>query len=52
MLVLVGSLLGTNMPAWLEILLDLLAFVGFVVIASRRRSPRKDDKPAATPPAV
>jgi hypothetical protein len=40
------------MPAWLEILLDVLAFVGFVVIASRRRSPRKDDKPATTPPAV
>jgi hypothetical protein len=38
------------MPAWLEILLDALAFVGFIVLASRRRSPRKDDK-AASPPA-
>jgi hypothetical protein len=37
------------MPVWLEILLDVLAFVGFVVIASRRRSPRKDDKSAAPP---
>lgn len=37
------------MPAWLEILLDVLAFVGFVVIASRRRQPREDDK-TATPP--
>ena len=44
-----GSLQGTVMPAWLEILLDVLAFVGFVVIASRRKSPRKDDK-TATPP--
>ena len=35
------------MPSWLEILLDVLAFVGFVVIASRRRQPRKDDKPTA-----
>jgi hypothetical protein len=35
------------MPAWLEILLDALAFVGFIVIASRRRAPRKDDKPDA-----
>jgi len=38
---------GTVMPAWLEVLLDVLAFVGFIVIASRRKSPRKDDKPAA-----
>jgi hypothetical protein len=37
------------MPAWLEISLDALAFVGFVVIASRRRSPRKNDKTAAPP---
>jgi hypothetical protein len=35
------------MPAWLEILLDVLAFVGFVAIASRRNQPRKDDKPTA-----
>jgi hypothetical protein len=42
------------MPAWLEILLDVLAFGGFIVIASRRRSPRKGDKPASplgTPPS-
>jgi len=37
------------MPAWLEILLDVMAFVGFLVIASRRRTPRKDDKPASPP---
>jgi hypothetical protein len=37
------------MPAWLEILLDALAFGGFIVIASRRRTSRKDDKPASPP---
>jgi hypothetical protein len=39
------------MPVWLEILLDVLAFGGFIAIASRRRQPREDDKPAA-PPSV
>jgi hypothetical protein len=33
-------------PAWLEILLDVLGFAGFIAIATWRRSPRKDDKPA------
>jgi len=40
------------MPAWLEILLDVMAFVGFLVIASRRRTPRKDDNKPAAPPTV
>jgi len=33
------------MPIWLEILLDLLGFVGFVVIATYRRSPRAKNEP-------
>jgi hypothetical protein len=34
------------MPAWLEILLDVGGFAGFIAIASWRRSPRKNGKPA------
>jgi hypothetical protein len=34
------------MPPWLEILLDVFAFVGFVAIATSRRPEREDDKPA------
>jgi hypothetical protein len=37
---------GLSMPPWLEILLDVLAFVGFIVIATFRRSPRRNDKAA------
>jgi hypothetical protein len=33
------------MPPWLEVLLDVLAFVGFIVIASLHRPQQKDDKP-------
>ncbi|HLZ03643.1 MAG TPA: hypothetical protein VKR55_16030 [Bradyrhizobium sp.] len=36
------------MPAWLEVLLDVLAFGGFIAIATLRRSPPKDDKPASS----
>jgi hypothetical protein len=32
------------MPAWLEVLLDVLGFAGFIAIATWRRSPRKGDK--------
>jgi hypothetical protein len=35
------------MPAWLEILLDVAGFAGFIAIASWRRSARKGGKPAA-----
>jgi hypothetical protein len=35
------------MPAWLEIVLDVLGFAGFIAIATWRRSPRKDDKSSA-----
>lgn len=35
------------MPAWLEVLLDALAFGGFIGIATWRRSPRKDNKPTS-----
>jgi len=34
------------MPAWLEIVLDVAAFAGFIAIASWRRSPRRNDKPS------
>jgi hypothetical protein len=34
------------MPVWLEVLLDVLGFVGFIAIATYRRSPRGSDKPA------
>jgi hypothetical protein len=34
------------MPAWLEIVLDVAGFAGFIAIASWRRSPRKNGKPA------
>jgi hypothetical protein len=34
------------MPVWLEVLLDVLGFVGFIVIATYRRSPRNKDKAA------
>jgi hypothetical protein len=37
---------GSSMPAWLEILLDVGGFAGFIAIASWRRSPRKNGKPA------
>jgi hypothetical protein len=40
---LMGNLL---MPAWLEIVLDVAGFAGFIAIASWRRSPRKNGKPA------
>lgn len=34
------------MPPWLEVLLDVLGFVGFVAIASLHSPKREDDKPA------
>jgi hypothetical protein len=34
------------MPAWLEVLLDLAGFAGFLAIANWPRSPRKGGKPA------
>jgi hypothetical protein len=34
------------MPPWLEVLLDVLGFVGFVAIATLHRPQRKNDKPA------
>jgi hypothetical protein len=34
------------MPAWLEVLLDVLGFAGFIAIASWRRRPRKGGRPA------
>jgi hypothetical protein len=36
-----------SMPAWLEISLDLLGFAGFIALATWRRSPRRNDKPAS-----
>src|ERR1700761_6680476 len=36
---------GSPMPPWLEFLLDLLAFVGFVAIATSRRPESEDDRP-------
>jgi hypothetical protein len=33
------------MPAWLEIVLDVAGFAGFIAIATWRRSPRKNGKP-------
>lgn len=38
---------GAVMPAWLEVLLDVLAFGGFIAIASLRGSPPKDGKGAS-----
>jgi hypothetical protein len=34
------------MPAWLEILLDVSGFAGFIAIASWRRPRRKNGNPA------
>jgi hypothetical protein len=36
---------GLAMPPWLEILLDVAGFAGFIAIATWRRSPRKNGKP-------
>jgi hypothetical protein len=35
-----------SMPAWLEVSLDVLGLAGFIVLATWRRSPRRNDKPA------
>jgi hypothetical protein len=37
--------MGGVMPVWLEILIDVLGFAGFLVIANYRRSPRSKNKP-------
>jgi hypothetical protein len=34
------------MPPWLEVLLDVFGFAGFVILATWRRTPRKSDRPA------
>jgi len=34
------------MPPWLEVLLDVLGFAGFIAIATLHRPRREDDKPA------
>jgi hypothetical protein len=34
------------MPAWLEVLLDVAGFAGFIAIASWRKSPPKGGKPS------
>ena len=39
------SLLEDSMPAWLEILLDVTAFAGFVAIAMFYRPRRKNGEP-------
>jgi hypothetical protein len=33
------------MPPWLEVLLDVLAFVGFIAIATFHRPQRKNGRP-------
>lgn len=38
---------GSPMPPWLEILLDVIAFAGFIVIAIYHRPRRKNDEPTS-----